>query len=727
MRHRTSIISYVLATILLGLAGNVYTNTISISSSWKPWSLMVFAALASVVVIYEVRRNEGGTAGTQQGWINMKDTIEMVSEALRVQWAREEGRRKIRDPYPLPVRWHVATSRAVDTWANVCRASPATATFPESLNGTFKDVLRTYNAVPSQRLIVLGEAGSGKTILVIRLAIELLDSRLPRDPIPVVFTIGSWDPTKMTLERWMTDQLIRNHPGLAYRSSDGDQLALELIEAGRILPIFDGFDEIAAGLRDLALTTLSAGTISLVLTSRPAEYAETADRVGPLSRAAGIEMDRLPLDEVAEYLPQAISAPSGAADNSYLSGRSWVAVFDYIREHPNEPRARNVSEVLSLPLMVTLARTVFSNNNRTAPTDLLDIARFPSTQALEEFLLAGFIPAAFNQLRSSPRHRSDRSARRATAWLSLIAWHLDQEASTDIAWWQFNRRAPRTFHAIAGGLPFGLPAAILAYLVYGPFGAVLAGVAAVLVTGIPGGLVSWRQITPSTVHLLLPRTLSGIVRPLRFGAMVGMAAGTTASAVAELIGGGGGLWTGVGVFAAITLALGLRELLDARADLSHAATPSSTLRDDLVSGSIHGLSGYLVGALLTLAVSFALGVNAGVLAGLTYGVAYGFAFATGLRNSRTSTASYSFMVARLWLVLTGHLPWSLMSFLDQAHAKGVLRQIGPVYQFRHIRLQQRLVEDLAAKGRRFLLVSRPHASGPVPDKRQDAGPDETQA
>jgi hypothetical protein len=48
-----------------------------------------------------------------------------------------------------------------------------------------------------------------------------------------------------------------------------------------------------------------------------------------------------------------------------------------------------------------------------------------------------------------------------------------------------------------------------------------------------------------------------------------------------------------------------------------------------------------------------------------------------------------FGVARCWLALRGRLPWRLMASLDDAHRRGVLRQAGAVYQFRHARLQDR--------------------------------------
>lgn len=55
---------------------------------------------------------------------------------------------------------------------------------------------------------------------------------------------------------------------------------------------------------------------------------------------------------------------------------------------------------------------------------------------------------------------------------------------------------------------------------------------------------------------------------------------------------------------------------------------------------------------------------------------------------RTAWASY--VVAKTWLALRGHLPWRLMAFLDDARHRDVLRANGPAYQFRHVRLQKHL-------------------------------------
>jgi hypothetical protein len=67
-----------------------------------------------------------------------------------------------------------------------------------------------------------------------------------------------------------------------------------------------------------------------------------------------------------------------------------------------------------------------------------------------------------------------------------------------------------------------------------------------------------------------------------------------------------------------------------------------------------------------------------------------------------STASGRHMIASVWLWLQGRLPLRSTEFLDDAHTRGALRQIGGIYQFRHARLQDRLGSartDLPAQGR----------------------------
>ncbi|MGW5635805.1 NACHT domain-containing protein [Streptomyces sp. NPDC003832] len=62
----------------------------------------------------------------------------------------------------------------------------------------------------------------------------------------------------------------------------------------------------------------------------------------------------------------------------------------------------------------------------------------------------------------------------------------------------------------------------------------------------------------------------------------------------------------------------------------------------------------------------------------------------GLVLALAACAWPHYAVARLLVAARGRLPWRLQSFLAEAHRLGILRQVGPVYQFRHARLRERL-------------------------------------
>ena len=93
------------------------------------------------------------------------------------------------------------------------------------------------------------------------------------------------------------------------------------------------------------------------------------------------------------------------------------------------------------------------------------------------------------------------------------------------------------------------------------------------------------------------------------------------------------------------------------------------------------------------------GLGAGVRWGILTSGAGWHAFAPvavavmlGLIASKTWPVSLTFVqLAPRW-----HTPVRLMRFLEDAHERGVLRTAGPVYQFRHARLQDRLAEQASA-------------------------------
>jgi len=114
--------------------------------------------------------------------------------------------------------------------------------------------------VPTGRLVVLGEPGSGKTILLVQLTLDLLDERTDDTPVPVLLSVTSWNPEKETLQDWLAGSLKVEYPWLT-RTAPGTaagRTCLEvLLQDRKILPILDGLDEIPDEVRRSALDKMN--------------------------------------------------------------------------------------------------------------------------------------------------------------------------------------------------------------------------------------------------------------------------------------------------------------------------------------------------------------------------------------------------------------------------------------------------------------------------------------
>lgn len=105
----------------------------------------------------------------------------------------------------------------------------------------------------------------------------------------------------------MTGQLERDYPGLAVMGPGpgASTLAAELVERDRILPVLDGFDEIADGLHRRALEKLNGhAAMHLLLTSRHDEYATAVQHTKALTAAAVVELTDLSPADLEHYLPR---------------------------------------------------------------------------------------------------------------------------------------------------------------------------------------------------------------------------------------------------------------------------------------------------------------------------------------------------------------------------------------------------------------------------------------
>lgn len=86
-----------------------------------------------------------------------------------------------------------------------------------------------------------------------------------------------------------------------------------------------------------------------------------------------------------------------------------------------------------------------------------------------------------------------------------------------------------------------------------------------------------------------------------------------------------------------------------------------------------------------------------LVTGLWLGLAFGLGI--GLVVCLVYPQSWSAALAFAQLAASDRTPVRLMRFLEDARSRSVLRTVGPVYQFRHARLQDRLAAQEPATGR----------------------------
>ncbi|MFC9288587.1 helix-turn-helix domain-containing protein [Streptomyces sp. NPDC057052] len=651
----------------------------------------------------------------------LADAAEQLAKAVAARWQREEEQRRIQDPYPLPVRWKAASEALTDHWANIRRIPPGAPSGPLDLDGRLEEIAQTYRSVPSGRLVVLGRSGSGKTVLSLRFVLDHLRTRTPAEPVPVIFSIGAWDPTALTLRDWLTERLTRDHPGTAARGSGGVSLAAALVDSGRVLPVLDGFDEMADGLRRPALEALNATTLPLLLTSRPAEYAAAVAETDVLTSAAPVELVDLTLDDLDHYLPRT----TRKTDRADPAASAWDSVLKHLREPSPDGAAAPLATVLSTPLMVALARTVYSDTPDHDPAALLDTERFASAQELEEHLLDNFLPTVYRRPGPGPRAWDPDRAQR---WLGHLAHHLTERGTPDLAWWRLGdglRASTRVLvTALVTGVVIGALDVVPA-LFYLPLPPSLVDAASVgLLAGLLFGAVHWlaytvlgKAVAPSAVRLRIrgragpprwtagPRLVLGTLAGTAFGCMYGFAIGLV-NAYRWQAGLSAALQTGLVNAIVLGLAFGgaagltfcFLGLLEAPLDIASAVSPRSVLNADrrttLIQLAIWApVFGVTVGLGVGVVVDLLQG-HLGLLimdtAGLiTIGAVSGVGGALGYTLSMTAWGQWC-VLSRLWLPLTGRLPWAVVAFLDDAYRRGVLRRAGAVYQFRHARLQSHL-------------------------------------
>ena len=711
-----------------GTVGILVAVSIGLPTLWVTWAA------------YRGPRTDASVSGVSLGQL-----ADQLAIAVGAQWNAEAAIRRLNDPYPLPVSWDAADPSLTDAWKSLVELASSGAGWPppprrtwasgpRRLAGGGQDLVKVLARVPTGRLVVLGEPGSGKTMLMVRLVLDLLARRSSGNPVPILASIASWNPAGQDLHSWLAGQLVVDHPALAAPPPAGrtePTQAEALLAGGLILPVLDGLDEIPEQIRGSAISKINDALRPgehLVVTCRSKEYQNAVrpqDGIEVTLRgAAAVQLCPLDADTVGNYLCEDAAGP--------VARERWDPVLSLLgTEAP-------VGQALSTPLMIALARTIYNPRPGELAGELhkpeeLCAPSITDRTAVESLLFDAFIPAAY---RNDPA--GWWKAQDARKWLVFLARHLEHRVvDPDLAWWQLRRAVSPAAYEVAAAFGFALLAGLWAVVLNGLTPGTGPGFVAGLRNGVLGGLGmavfvgfmfvfesyriafifaprKWAAKAPSRPIRTGPAAPSrgmrinpkGLVAGLAFGLAFGLLVGLGAGVLGANGGGfGTGLGSALGSGLVIACVVGLVGGLGAApGDLTAAASPQEVLARDQRAAVLLTLTvglgfGLIFGLLVGLRYGLTVGVRVGIATGVGTGLVAGLV--AGLLVSMIQTAWPSYKLTTRWLAFRHHLPQSLMDFLDDAHKRGVLRQAGAVYQFRHIELQHRLANAPGKIGSRF--------------------------
>ncbi|MFP8961264.1 NACHT domain-containing protein [Streptomyces nanhaiensis] len=556
-----------------------------------------------------------------------------------------------------------------------------------------------FDGLPSHRnrLVVLGEPGSGKTTAAIRLMTDLLDRWQEGQPVPVRVPLSAWN-TERKLTDWLADHLADRE------LTPSRAVAHELLEARLVLPILDGLDEMdPPGTRPRDSRALDAigrlnkdyglpgGRARLVVVCRTGQYERLSRKAG-LEHAAVVTLRPLDSARQLEFL-----RASGLRDETGRWRREWRGVAEALTWSGSP---RGLARVLDTPWKMALLTTVYKERDEDhrlvrSPADLLSMP----PQEVPDHLRGLYVRAATTTRNAhpGPGSRRRRDPAKVEEWLVLLARHLrdgDRPSGreprpdggagpeTDLVphrLWPLGKGYVASMEISLWALPFTVSinlAERLGFVI--PPGSFLA--LAVLSFVL---LVGPQAVMARSTHQPVPRRLDwGRAADWRYAAL-GLL--YTAGLVLYLL---DGLRDRPALYTAIALGY-LAPFPVVGAVWPVAGHPQAAL-----TGPRDPLRAELrCAAALAVSVSLSAGALSAHLMESASGFLYGalFAFLPVLSLSAPAWRRYT----AFKLTVVGRLPAGLGSFLDWCCEAGLLRVEGLAYQFRHRELQDWLARSEA--------------------------------
>jgi GTPase SAR1 family protein len=249
------------------------------------------------------------------------------------------------------------------------------------------------------RLLILGQPGSGKTTMLLKLAEELVKraNNDPAQPVPVLFSLPSWKNNKQSIKDWLIDQLKEKY---GVRKDIGKQW----VENQEILPLLDGLDELAAERQELCVSKInnflhpSNWAKPLVICSRIEEY-ERYQTLLQLNNS--LELSPLTSEQVYQYLKSTGS----------------------LQLYPSVSQDEDLSQLAKIPFLLTIVALSAKEISVETWQNITD------SQERLDYLFDAYINRMLKRYYSGKQPKSQSTVH----WLGWLAQKLTQENKTEFS------------------------------------------------------------------------------------------------------------------------------------------------------------------------------------------------------------------------------------------------------------------------------------------------------
>lgn len=312
-------------------------------------------------------------------------------------WVEGVLRQTLNEGTLIEIGLETMPDAVANPWEGIVRQPQMSAPLTQPIEAVFARYGRS--------LLILGEPGSGKTVMLLKLASHLL-AQARQDvqmPIPVVFNLSSWAKKSQPLDRWLVDEL--NEKYLIPKA-----MGQAWVEANQLLLLLDGLDEVVGSKQAECVRAINNfrqayGLIPVALCCRTRVY-QAIDL--PVKLNGAVVLKPLTVDQTDSYLDGI--------------GEQVTGLHGVIREDAM------LQEIVRSPLMLQVMSRAFRQEDSSASlrTETLAAPDAQRKEVLLDTIFHNYVQQMVRELAAtSPFHWQQ-----ARSWLVWLAQKMSEQGQS---------------------------------------------------------------------------------------------------------------------------------------------------------------------------------------------------------------------------------------------------------------------------------------------------------